>query len=63
MIRLIEVLVQPILVDDDGDTLRKVDVPAQAVQAADWPGWPTDGFPALLAQVEGQLAQNGKVEA
>lgn len=59
-VRLIEVLVQPVLVDDDGDQLRKVDVPPVAVQATDWPAWATGTFPGLLAEVERQLAEQSE---
>jgi hypothetical protein len=39
-LRLLKVVVQPVFVWDDGDTLREVQVDPVQVAPADWPDYP-----------------------
>lgn len=55
-LRLLKVLVQPVFVIDDGESLTEQLGQAVAVGPAEWPGYATGayatGFEALRAQVE-----------
>lgn len=54
-LRLVKVLVQPVIVVDDGETLTEQPVQPIAVEAADWPTFPTRGLPAAIADLEAKL--------
>lgn len=54
MIRVVQFIVQPILVDDDGTTLTPLQVAPITVPAAEWPQFSAETWPALLAQQQGQ---------
>lgn len=43
-LRLVKVVVQPVLVLDDGDTLQEVQSTAVEVMAADWSRWSAESF-------------------
>lgn len=53
--RLIQVVIQPILVADDGETLTALQASPITVEAADWATFATDVWPSLVADVEGRL--------
>lgn len=56
-LRLVKVMVQPVFVLDDGESLTELVADTIVVPAADWPTYPTTayltGFEALRQQVEG----------
>lgn len=54
-LRLLKVIVQPVFVVDDGETL--VERPSQpvAVSPEDWPTYPTTTFVAEMEQLRAQL--------
>lgn len=56
-LRLLKVLVQPVFVADDGETLTEIPTQPVEVPAAEWPSFATgryvEGFEALRQQVEG----------
>lgn len=56
-LRLLEVVVQAVVVIDDGETLTKQAAHPVTISAADWPTFATEGFAAsfeaLRQQVEG----------
>lgn len=59
-VRLLKVIVQPIIVVDDGETLSEHAIERQVVAPADWPDYPTKGFAEaferLRADIEGPEA-------
>lgn len=55
-LRLVKVIVHPIFVVDDGETLREFQNGPSDVPAADWPGFP-EKLARDIAEVEKQLAQ------
>jgi hypothetical protein len=54
-VRLIKVLVQPVLIVDDGETLVELDHPAIAIPAEQWSAYSSERFPRELAEFEKQL--------
>jgi hypothetical protein len=54
-LRLVKVVVQPIFVIDDGDTITEVEHPAMVIPAADWPGYSGERFPAEVAAWQKQI--------
>lgn len=54
-LRLVKVLVQPVFVLDDGDTVSEVDHPAIAIAAADWPTYSGERFPREAAEWEERI--------
>jgi hypothetical protein len=48
-------IVQPVLVEDDGEELREIQVEPTQVSASDWPNYSTEGWPAALKQLEEQV--------
>jgi hypothetical protein len=58
-LRLLEVVVQPVFVIDDGETLSKVTAQPGAVSAADWPSYPATRFADQVAEFEKQLSDGG----
>jgi hypothetical protein len=53
VIRLLEVVVQAVLVEDDGVTLTKRVAEPVVVRAADWPGYPVKLAVDIAALTEG----------
>jgi hypothetical protein len=43
-LRLLKVIVQPVFVVDDGETLSEVNAQPLVVGAAEWDEWATSGF-------------------
>lgn len=56
-LRLVKVLVQPVFVVDDGETVTEVEHGAIAIPAADWPTYSSERFPAEVAAWEASLNQ------
>jgi hypothetical protein len=58
-LRLLKVIVQPVVVIDDGDSLLEQVADPVVVSAADWPTYATEGFArsfeALRREVEGDV--------
>jgi hypothetical protein len=54
MIRVVQFIVQPVLVDDDGETLTPLQVQPITVSAAEWPQFSGETWPAILAQQQRQ---------
>ena len=54
-LRLVKVIVQPVFVLDDGESLEEVTAQPLPVTAQDWPTFATDTFPQMAAQVEAQV--------
>lgn len=56
-LRLLKVVVQPVFVVDDGETLTEQAAQPMEVPAAEWPGFAegrfAEGFESLRQQVEG----------
>lgn len=49
--RLVKVIVQPVLVLDDGAALTEVPVQPMAIPAADWPAFAADGIDQILGEL------------
>lgn len=56
MIRVVQFIVQPVLVEDDGETLTPLQVAPITVTAAEWPVFSAETWPAMLAEQQ-QAAQ------
>lgn len=54
-LRLVKVLVQPVVMLDDGTTLTEVEHPAVAIPAEEWATYSSDRFPAEMAAWEKAL--------
>lgn len=54
MIRVVQFIVQPILVDDDGTNLTPLQVQPITVPATGWPQFSAETWPSLLAEQQGQ---------
>jgi len=54
-VRLVKVLVQPVFVIDNGDTLEEVEHPMVAIPATEWPEYSNKRFPREVAEWEHQL--------
>jgi hypothetical protein len=54
-IRLLRVVVQPVLVLDDGTTLEEVQHPPITITPDKWPDYSAKTFPAELAQFQKEL--------
>lgn len=54
-LRLLKVIVQPVLVIDDGDTLQEMTIQATEVSAAAWPTFATTEFAAAMEQLRQQV--------
>ncbi len=54
-LRLIKVLVQPVLVLDDGENITEIEHPAVAIPAAEWPTYSSERFPRELAEWQARL--------
>ncbi len=62
-LRLLKVIVQPVFVIDDGDSLTEQAAEPQVVSARDWPTYATgpfvEAFETLRQQVEAQPSSDG----
>jgi hypothetical protein len=60
-LRLVKVLVQPVLILDEGDNVREVTAGVVEVMAADWPTWSAETFSegGLVALRDQLLASEG----
>jgi hypothetical protein len=54
-LRLLKVIVQPVFVLDDGETLSEVTPQPFVVTAKEWPTYPVDGFLRQFAEAEEQF--------
>lgn len=54
-LRLVKVLVQPVFMLDDGETLTELEHAAVAIPPDEWPTYSSERFPAELAAWEKQL--------
>lgn len=58
-LRLVKILVQPILVADDGEQLEEVALQPITVRAEDWPAYSAEAWPQFVAEAEQQLNASG----
>jgi hypothetical protein len=60
-LRLVKVIVQPVLVLDDGENMIEVDHPPVAIPADEWPTYSSERFPRELrewqARIDAQAAE------
>lgn len=54
-LRLLKVIVQPVFVVDDGETLTEQATEPVVVAAKDWPDYPKTGFATAVRALEEQL--------
>jgi hypothetical protein len=54
-LRLIKVLVQPVLVLDDGETIEEVEHPAIVIPADEWPTYSSERFPREIEEWQARL--------
>lgn len=54
-VRLVKMVVQPVVVVDDGETLREVKVDPIHVDPADWPAFSGERWPEMVAEQEAAL--------
>jgi hypothetical protein len=54
-IRVVKVIVQPVVVADDGKTLTELDIGPATVPPEAWPDYATTGFVEQLAAIEKQI--------
>lgn len=55
-LRLVKVIVQPIIVLDDGQTLTEVEQPPVTIPADEWPTYSSERFPRELADWQSRLS-------
>lgn len=55
-LRLLKVIVQPVFVLDDGESLTEQVAEPVAVPPSEWPTYPTEGFARGVAALSEQLA-------
>lgn len=60
-LRLLKVIVQPVYVMDDGETLTEYVVQPATVPAVAWPQWAVEDFPKAQAAMQAQADAAGKV--
>lgn len=58
-LRLVKVLVQPVFVLDDGETLTEITGQAGTVSAAEWPSYATERFLKQVSEAEVALNPAG----
>lgn len=58
-VRLVKVIVQPVVVIDDGESLTEVDHPAIAIPAEDWHTYSSERFAAEMREWEARLNAEG----
>lgn len=56
-LRVVKVVVQPTIVEDDGTELTEVQCPPVVVAAKDWPAYSSKTFPEEIAQWEERRAK------
>jgi hypothetical protein len=61
-VRLLKVVVQPVFVLDDGETLVEVEHPATVIPAAEWPTYSSERFPREVGEWQRKL-DNGAATA
>jgi len=54
-VRLLKVLVQPVFVLDDGESITEVPVEEHVIPASEWPTYSSERFPREVAQWQAQL--------
>lgn len=54
-LRLVKVIVQPVFVLDDGDTIQEMPHQPIEIPAAEWPTYSGDRFPAEVAEWQERL--------
>lgn len=54
-LRLVKVLVQPVFVLDDGETITEVEHGSIAIPAAEWPTYSGDRFPAEVERWQAEI--------
>jgi hypothetical protein len=54
-LRLIKVVVQPIVVLDDGENIVEVEHPATVIPASEWPTYSSERFPREFAEWQARL--------
>lgn len=54
-VRLLKVVVQPVFVLDDGETLVEVEHPATVIPAAEWPTYSSERFPREVGEWQRKL--------
>lgn len=54
-LRLVKVIVQPVFVLDDGETITEVDHQPIVIPAAEWPTYSSERFPTEVATWQAQL--------
>ncbi len=57
-LRLLKVVVQPVVVVDDGTNLQEVAVDPITVPATEWPTYATNRFKKQLKELQDQLAES-----
>lgn len=58
-LRLLKVIVQPVFVVDDGETLTEHPAQPVTVAPADWPTYATTTFVEGFAELQARLDENG----
>jgi hypothetical protein len=56
-LRLLKVIVQAVLVVDDGETLTEQNTQPMTISAADWPEFAASGFAAAMEQLRQQVEE------
>lgn len=59
-LRLVKVVVQPILVCDDGEYLQEIAVDPATISAAEWDDFARAGFTEHIASLQKQLEEQEK---
>ncbi len=54
-LRLLKVVVQPVFLLDDGETLTELQHPATVIPAAEWPTYSSERFPREVAEWQERL--------
>lgn len=54
-LRLLKVIVQPVFVVDDGESLSEQVAQPIEVKPADWPTYATTAFPSAVAALQAQM--------
>jgi hypothetical protein len=54
-VRLLKVIVQPVFVLDDGQSITEVPVEEHVIPASEWPTYSSERFPLEVAEWQGQL--------
>lgn len=61
-LRLVKVIVQPVFVVDDGETLEEMTTQPLTVTAKDWPSFATEGFQDAVKELEATLKEREATE-